>query len=119
MEIVLTIYTITRYFPKDELYCLVSQMRRAAITIPSNIAEGFNRSQKGEYRRFLRIALDSNAELETQIEIACRLNYLTDGDRDIILDKLDFEPRMITNLTKKLDETIIEQRVTSNEYKIR
>jgi len=69
-EIVLDVYRVTGKFPKEEMYGLVSQMRRAAISIPSNVAEGFNRKHNPEYRQLLFIALGSCAELETQIEVA-------------------------------------------------
>jgi four helix bundle protein len=70
MRTVVDVYKATASFPRDELYGLVSQLRRAAVSIPSNVAEGFNRIHNSEYRQFLYIALGSCAELETQIEIA-------------------------------------------------
>ncbi len=75
-KLVIDIYKITQSLPNKEIYGLVSQMRRAVISIPSNIAEGFNRSHNREYRQFLYIALGSCAELETQIEIAFELKYV-------------------------------------------
>ena len=101
-EIVIDIYNYTAKFPKDELYGLVSQMRRAAIGIPSNIAEGFNRFHNKEYRQFLYISLGCSAELETQIEVAFDLGYLDEDSRIILLEKLDHESRMLRNLVKKL-----------------
>jgi four helix bundle protein len=65
-DIVLDIYRTTALFPKEEAYGLVSQMRRASVSIPSNVAEGFNRFHNKEYRQLLYVALDSCAELETQ-----------------------------------------------------
>ena len=76
METVTEIYRLTRNFPKEEMYGLVSQLRRAADSIPSNIAEGQGRRSKGEFRQFLGIARGSYAELETQIEIAKNLGFL-------------------------------------------
>jgi len=73
MDLVVAIYKLTDFFPKYEVYGLSSQMRRSAISIPSNIAEGRRRGTRNEYRRFLTIAYSSGAELETQIEIAKRL----------------------------------------------
>ena len=78
MEFVVEIYKITKLFPKTELYGLTSQIRRCSISIPSNIAEGRYRGTKKDYLNFLRIAYGSGAELETQIEIAERLNYEID-----------------------------------------
>ncbi|PIZ95621.1 MAG: four helix bundle protein [Candidatus Magasanikbacteria bacterium CG_4_10_14_0_2_um_filter_37_12] len=82
MDLVVEIYKITEDFPKSELYGLTSQIRRAAISIPSNIAEGKTRNTKKDYRHFVIIAFASGAELETQIELAKRIyknldtNYL-------------------------------------------
>ena len=64
-ELVLDIYRVTKAFPREELYGLVTQMRRAAVSIPSNVAEGFNRYHNREYRQLLFVALGSRAELET------------------------------------------------------
>ena len=75
-KLALDVYRITERFPSHEQYCLSSQMRRAAISIPSNIAEGFNRIHNKEYRNFLFISLGSCAELETQLEIASELDYI-------------------------------------------
>jgi four helix bundle protein len=75
IEIVDRIYEITENFPKKELYVLSSQMQRSAISIPSNIAEGFVRGHTAEYKQFLRIALGSCAELNTQLIIAHKRNY--------------------------------------------
>ncbi len=76
MELVVEIYKITEKFPKSELYGIVSQMRRATVSIPSNIAEGRKRSTRKDFRQFLIIAYASASELETQIEISKRLNFL-------------------------------------------
>lgn len=105
-EIVLDIYVQSKNFPKQELYGLTSQMRRSAVSIPSNIAEGFNRSQPREYRRFLLISLGSCAELETQTEIAFDLDYLDVDDKTLICNKISRESKMIRNLIKRLDKTI-------------
>ena len=102
MEIVVDVYGCTKSFPKEESYGLVSQLRRAAISIPSNIAEGFNRYHNKEYRQFLFIALGSCAELETQIEVCGFLRYIDQENRMRLIDKLDHEGRMINNLIKCL-----------------
>jgi four helix bundle protein len=73
----LEIYKATRNFPKEEQYVLISQMRRSAISIPSNIAEGANRRTTKEYIQFLQVAYGSAAELETQLLLAKELNYLS------------------------------------------
>lgn len=77
MDLVIEIYHLTDHFPKTEIFNLTSQLRRAGVSIPSNIAEGRKLSSKNEFIKFLKIAYGSGAELETQIEIAKRLNYLT------------------------------------------
>mgnify|MGYP001601261317 FL=1 len=76
MELVVEIYNLTRQFPKTESYGLSSQMQRAAVSIPSNIAEGYRRSHLPEYIQFLSIGYGSGAELETQIEICKRIPQL-------------------------------------------
>ncbi len=75
MDLVIKVYTLTESFPKGEMYGLTSQMKRATISIPSNIAEGRRRASKKDYHHFLVIAYGSGAELETQIEIAKRLQF--------------------------------------------
>jgi four helix bundle protein len=76
LELVLTIYTLTAKFPHSEKFGLASQMQRAAVSIPSNIAEGRSRKSTNDYVHFLHIALGSAAELETQLEITFKLQYL-------------------------------------------
>jgi four helix bundle protein len=96
------IYAATEEFPKEETYNLISQMRRSAISIPSNVAEGFRRQYNKEYKRFLCIVLGSCAELETQITIAKELNYIQEQQEIELLDKIDHICRMTSNLMKKL-----------------
>jgi four helix bundle protein len=75
VELAETVYRVTARFPKSELFALSSQMRRAAVSIPSNIAEGRSRSSTREFLHFLSISQGSLAELETQLELAIRLDY--------------------------------------------
>jgi four helix bundle protein len=75
MDLVEKIYLLTQDFPKEEVYGLRSQMRRATVSIPSNIAEGSRRKTNGERTQFMSIAFGSGAELETQLEITRRLKY--------------------------------------------
>lgn len=103
IEIVKDVYRIVEKFPKQEFYGLVSQVQKTAISIPSNIAEGFNRFHNKEYKQFLYIALGSCAELETQIEIASELKYMNNENKKDILEKIDYESRMLTNLIKKIN----------------
>jgi four helix bundle protein len=78
IELVKKIYILTKDFPKEEIYTLTSQIRRSAISIPSNIAEGAARNSKKEFIQFLYIALGSAAELETQLIVAKELDYIKD-----------------------------------------
>jgi four helix bundle protein len=80
MNLVIQIYDVTRRFPKEELFGLTSQIRRAAVSIPSNIAEGQGRLSRGEFRQFLGNARGSMAELETQLLIAEHLGYLQNAE---------------------------------------
>lgn len=95
------VYKMTEKFPKEEMYGLVSQMRRCAVSIPSNIAEGRNRGTRKDFAQFLRIALGSAAELETQIEIAKELSYVTDKECVEAYGLLDEVSKMVMSLIKK------------------
>lgn len=75
IELVELVYILTKQFPKDEQFGLISQLRRAVISIPSNIAEGFGRQSEKDYKHFYKIAYGSALEVETQLLIAKRLNY--------------------------------------------
>ena len=101
-EIVLSIYEITKDVPEEEKFGLISQMRRAAVSIPSNIAEGFNRPSNKDYQRFLSVALGSCAELETQIEICFSLGFIDEPSKDNLIERLVTEQKMIRGLIKKL-----------------
>jgi four helix bundle protein len=70
MQLTIAVYRLTKDFPRDELYGLTSQIRRAAVSLPSNIAEGHGRLNSGEFKQFLGVARGSNCELQTQLEIA-------------------------------------------------
>jgi len=81
IELVSEVYRLSRKFPKEEIFCLTQQLRRAAISIPSNISEGAARNQKRDFVRFLRISAGSLAEIDAQIIIAEKLQYLGESDR--------------------------------------
>ena len=102
IELVKEVYELTKKFPKQETYALVSQMRRAAVSIPSNIAEGFRRLHNKEYKQFLHVSSGSCAELETQLTISKELTYITETDEAGLLERLDHIGRMRSNLIKKL-----------------
>ncbi len=99
MDLVTETYVLTGKFPKEEVYSLISQMRRAAISIPSNIAEGRLRGYRKEYRQFLLNAYGSGGELETQIEIAKRLQTMKNLD----YTKVDV---LLTEVMKMLNKMI-------------
>jgi len=75
IQMSLAIYRLTQGFPKEELFGLTSQVRRAGVSVPSNIAEGYGRMTVGEYKQFLGMARGSNQEVQTQLFIACELGY--------------------------------------------
>ena len=102
VELVKLIYVITNSFPVDEKYGLVSQMRRSAVSIPSNIAEGFMRRHNKEFKQFLYIALGSLAEIETQIIISKELNFITTDHHTGTLSAIDELNKMTTGLIKCL-----------------
>ena len=103
MALVTEIYKLSKSFPKDETYGLTSQMRRCAVSIPSNIAEGYGRNSTSDYVRFLRIAAGSLYELQTQIEIAFKLEYLRKTDFDGLYESTREIERMLTSLSRKLN----------------
>lgn len=95
------IYTITKSFPKEEVYGLTSQIRRAAVSLPSNIAEGSKRGKK-EFVQFLKIAHGSGAEVETQLLLAYRMGYISVEDFKKISSDLEDVMRMLGSFIKKL-----------------
>lgn len=97
------VYEATEKFPKSEIYGITSQMRRSAVSIPSNIAEGRSRNTTKDFLHFLSIALGSASELETQIEIAKELSFLEERKYININELLVEVSKMIMGLMKKLD----------------
>ena len=98
------VYAVTAHWPADERFGLTSQVRRAAVSIPSNIAEGCARRSTADFVRFLLIARGSLAEAETQLIIAQRLGYLTEAALSSLLDPADEISRMLAGLITKLEE---------------
>ena len=89
------IYTITKNLPKEEIYGLTNQMRRCSVSIPSNIAEGYMRGRPKEIINFLLISLGSSAELETQLEICRRLNFVSnEGTLELLADISSIQKQM-------------------------
>ena len=103
IEVVWDIYKITKNFPKEEIYGLTSQLRRSAVSIPSNIAEEFARFYNKEYKQFLFISLGSCAELSIQVIIALKLGYLENKQANRLLNDIDEIGKMTMTLIKKLN----------------
>lgn len=102
MELVEEVYRLTKAFPADERYGLTLQMRRASVSIPSNIAEGYCRKHRGDYLRYLSIAAGSRGELETELIIAGRLHYITKADSELCWNLLQETSKMLTRLNETL-----------------
>jgi four helix bundle protein len=102
MSLVLEVYRITESFPNAERFGLTSQLRRAAVSVPSNLAEGHSRTTRGEYKNFLSIARGSVVEVEVQLSLAERLGYVQSSGLANALDHCDAISRMITNLKRAL-----------------
>lgn len=114
MDFVDTIYSVTRNFPKDEVYGLTSQIRRSVVSIASNLAEGCSRSSTKDFIRFIEISYGSLAEVETQIYIANRQKYILDEAMEKLLEQASEIGRMlnglINSLNKKLETTLTDRR---------
>lgn len=101
-QLVLTVYPLIDSFPKDERYGLADQIRRAAVSIPANIAEGCGRGSDADFGRFLQIAMGSASELEYELLLAHDLGYLSDQDHRAIEPKVQEVKQMLAGLLKKL-----------------
>ena len=106
MALVTEVYRGTRGFPREEIYGLTSQMRRAAVSIPSNIAEGYGRNSTQDYVRFLRMASGSLYELQTQLEIAVNLNYFDKTMFETLYSASSEAEKMLSCLINKLVRSI-------------
>jgi four helix bundle protein len=106
-------YRLTATFPTSEKYGLVQQLRRAAVSIPSNIAEGHGREHLGEYLHHLSIANGSLMEVETQILIAGRMTYLRKEDELLLLSQAGEVSRMLSGLTRALKKRRVQRSVPS------
>lgn len=104
MDIAARSFKLVETFPKEERFSLCSQITRAAISIPSNIAEGSSRSSEKNYNRFLELSLGSAYELETQLLIAEAVHYGNTEDRTLILQQVQDEQRMLISFMNKLNK---------------
>lgn len=102
IELSLLIYKLTSSFPQDEKFCLKEQLHRAAISIPSNIAEGAGRSSGLDFAHFLDVAIGSAYEVETQLEIAKQLNYINEDDSKKVIELTRIIEMQIASLIKKI-----------------
>jgi four helix bundle protein len=102
IDLSVLIYKTTGQFPKDEIYALVSQLKRAVVSIPSNIAEGSGRNTDKEFIQFLFIAYGSSCELDTQIELSKRLNFISEEEYNSITSEINEIQKMIFKLRDKL-----------------
>jgi four helix bundle protein len=100
LDLVTDIYKLTKNFPKEEIYGLSSQMQRAAVSYPSNVAEGAARNSKPDYIRFIYIALGSLSELETQVIISKNLGYTSDNEK--LLNEIEILRKMTLNFIRHL-----------------
>ena len=106
MDLVENIYKIAKLFPKEESYALSGQIKRAVVSVPSNIAEGQNRNTKKEFIQFLYISLGSISEVETQLLIARRLNYV---------NNIEMELKQITKIRKMINALINSIKRETND----
>ncbi len=103
VALVTEIYRVTQSFPKEEMYGLTSQLRRAAVSVPANIAEGWGRNMTGEYIQFLRTARGSLLESETHLLIAKNLNFIDDKTLEILFGKTRELNKMLNSLISSLE----------------
>ena len=105
IDFVTTLYKLTENFPKSEMYGLSSQLRRASVSIPSNIAEGASRNHKKEFIQFLYISLASASEVDTQLIISCNLNFIDDKQLNKLSKELDEISKMLQGLLKSIKKS--------------
>jgi four helix bundle protein len=102
IELVVLVYAMTEKFPEKEKFGLTNQIRRAVVSVPSNISEGHMRTTNKDFRQFLSIARGSCAELETQSIIANKLGYISSDDFNILFPKIEEVAKMLSSLSAKL-----------------
>jgi four helix bundle protein len=110
MNLVETIYHATAKFPPSELYGLTSQLRRAAVSIPANIAEGYCRRNTKVYANHVSIALGSHGEVETLIELACRLGFLNAKAREAFDLRTDSVGKLLSGLFRSIEERSVNRK---------
>ncbi|MDD5137108.1 MAG: four helix bundle protein [Candidatus Omnitrophica bacterium] len=101
-DLVVEAYKLTKDFPKEELYGLISQIRRAAVSIPTNISEGYSRKSTNEFIQFVHIALSSASELETLLCLSNRLSFLSKNDNELVANHICEVKRLLRGLINSL-----------------
>ena len=102
IDLVVLIYSITKKFPDDERFGLISQLRRAGVSVSSNIAEGFGRKTKGNFVHFLNISMGSLMEVETQLEISKRIGYIKETEYEEIYEASREVERLLSSLIRSI-----------------
>jgi len=106
IELVVLVYEITKKFPKEEEYGLKSQLRKAAVSVPSNISEGLTRRTIADKLHFLNIADGSLSEIDTQLEISLRLRYLSMDDFELVMKKVTLVEKLLSGLIRKFKNDV-------------
>ncbi len=109
MSVVESVYRVTASFPPGEIYGLTSQMRRAAVSIPANIAEGYGRTTRGAFAASVRVARGSLYELRTLVEVAGRINILEDGEASSIHSTMIVLSKKLDAFLKSLDNVVVKE----------
>lgn len=102
VDLVTKVYAVTAKFPSSEVYGLTNQLRRCAVSVPSNIAEGYGRNSTADYKRFLQIAVGSLYELQTQVEISLNLAYVSKEQYDELINLSTEVDKMMYSIIQKL-----------------
>ena len=119
INLVKEIYNLSKQLPDEEKFGLKSQICRAAVSIPSNIAEGCSRNSEIEFKRFLEIAIGSSFELETQLIIIQELEFITKKDLESLFEQLSKEQKMINNLINKLKANTKSKQPKANSQRLK
>ncbi len=112
MDLAVTVYQVTDSFPREERYGLINQVRRAVVSIPSNVAEGAGRQTKKEFINYLHMAQGSLSELDTHLELAKRLGYLAQGNWVIIDRRMERIDKMLSGLIRHQKRNIVKSGET-------